>query len=109
MATAEDIYVAQLFRLRHGLPIWNPEPLPNIGEVQIGDVGHIESGRFYRLFNVTKDRHEEENRGCELPDDFEKLALPAPLNIYDPRAIQAGVLGSKSVSVRDVAVQINVS
>ena len=49
---AACIYAEQLRMHGHGEPLWQPEPRPEDGEVLIGDVGFIEDGRFYRLFNA---------------------------------------------------------
>lgn len=107
MATAEDVYVQMLLPLGHGYPIWNPDPTPSSPEVHVGDVGHIEKGTFYRLFNAMKDADDPENEGCELPDNFEKLPIPEQVKIITPRAIQAGAICSKTVTARSVGAQVS--
>ena len=47
-----DIYARRLFKLGLGYPLWEAESPEN--EVDIGDVGYLRQGRFYRLFNATK-------------------------------------------------------
>lgn len=47
-----DIYVRRLFKLGLGYPLWQAEASQD--EVEIGDVGYLRQGRFYRLFNATK-------------------------------------------------------
>ncbi|OCH89485.1 WD40 repeat-like protein [Obba rivulosa] len=106
MSAAEDIYVQTLFPLGYGYPIWNPDPTPTSPEIHIGDVGHMEQGTFYRLFNAMKDVHDPENEKRMLPTNFEKLTLPDQLNIVTPRAIQAGAVCSKTVKVRNIGTQI---
>ncbi|OCH86840.1 WD40 repeat-like protein [Obba rivulosa] len=62
---AHKIYAQRLYGLGHGMPLWVPEPTAN-SEVEIGDVGYLYKGRFYRLFNATlpaSDPIFEEN-GC---------------------------------------------
>lgn len=44
-------YAEQLIVHHHGHPLWIPEPR-NFGEVQVGDVGYLAEGSFYRLFNI---------------------------------------------------------
>ncbi|OCH93067.1 hypothetical protein OBBRIDRAFT_381083 [Obba rivulosa] len=106
MTTAADVYVTELFPLGHGLPIWNPDPV-TAGEVRIGDVGYFERGTFFRLFNTMNGAHDPNNEGCQLPDHFAKLSLPDRLQYYDPRAVQAGALCSKTVKIRSIAAQLN--
>ncbi|KAF7795330.1 hypothetical protein EIP86_006487 [Pleurotus ostreatoroseus] len=45
------LYTDELRLLGHGLPIWDPQPT-SVGGVQIGDVGLMLDGSFYRLFNA---------------------------------------------------------
>lgn len=46
------VYVEQLYKLGHGYPLYDPDPLHS-PPVSIGDVGYVSrSGRFFRLFNV---------------------------------------------------------
>ncbi|EKM49286.1 uncharacterized protein PHACADRAFT_107073 [Phanerochaete carnosa HHB-10118-sp] len=49
---ASLIYADQLRNHGHGKPLWQPEP-SQYGEILIGDVGFIEDGCFYWLFNCT--------------------------------------------------------
>lgn len=67
------VYAEQLRDLRCGEPLWQPEP-PNDGEVEIGDVGYINDGRFTRLFNAI---HGTSLRPSRLPATFEKLEYNA--------------------------------
>ena len=53
MATA-SLYADQLIPLGRGLPLWEPEPT-GLGEVLIGDVGYVDEGAFFRLFNAMLD------------------------------------------------------
>ena len=52
--THYDIFRGQ-FALRYpsyGYALWEPSPSGLYGHVEIGDVGFIREGRFYRLFNA---------------------------------------------------------
>ncbi|OCH93175.1 hypothetical protein OBBRIDRAFT_832829 [Obba rivulosa] len=96
MSTPETVYVNQLFPLKHGLPVWNPDPDVE-GEVRIGDVGYMHRGTFCRVFNAMSDPTDPDNAECRLPQDFVKLDIPDKLKFYNPRAIHAGAVCSKSV------------
>ncbi|KAA1477162.1 hypothetical protein DENSPDRAFT_933522, partial [Dentipellis sp. KUC8613] len=52
MSNYWDIYERQLIPLGHGLPIWEADPRRDEVEVQVGDVGYMQEGRFHRVFNV---------------------------------------------------------
>lgn len=56
---AHEVYAEQLGQLSHGLPLWFPEPEPERGALQIGDVGLAVDGQFVRLFNVIEGHREE--------------------------------------------------
>lgn len=51
-SSSADVYAQELRRHRHGEPLWFPEPVVKSGELLIGDVGYLDNGGFYRLFNV---------------------------------------------------------
>lgn len=65
-----DIYVNQLRTLRKGYPLYHPEP-PEEGPVEVGDVGYIKEGSFYRLFNVSRSA----NNSWGVPNGFEPLNI----------------------------------
>lgn len=66
---AAQVYADQLRSLRHGEPLWQPEPSKR-GEVRIGDVGFVNDGRFHLLFNAI---HGPSDESSALPEGFEKL------------------------------------
>ncbi|KAA1477161.1 hypothetical protein DENSPDRAFT_573752 [Dentipellis sp. KUC8613] len=45
-------YERELEVLDFGLPIWQAEPFDERDEVQVGDVGYVDEGRFRRVFNI---------------------------------------------------------
>ena len=51
-----------------------PEYDPRLGEVEIGDVGWINEGGFYPLFNTLKTTDEPQPRGI-VPEDHEAMNL----------------------------------
>lgn len=64
---AWEIYARQLFKLGRGYPLWEPEPSSN-GEINIGDVGYVHQGCFYRIFNTITPE-------ADLSDNFETFEL----------------------------------
>jgi len=52
--THYDIFRGQLATKYplHGYALWEPSPLRLYSAVEVGDVGFIREGRFYRLFNA---------------------------------------------------------
>jgi hypothetical protein len=63
---ASKVFREQLYRLGHGLPMWEPEC-----EVHIGDVGYFKrtDGTFCRLFNILVPHDDSANpRG--VPESF---------------------------------------
>ncbi|GJE89856.1 Zn(II)2Cys6 transcription factor [Phanerochaete sordida] len=67
-------YAEQLRCHGHGEPLWQPEP-SQYGEVLIGDVGFIEDGCFYRLFNCTLEASDPVNAEFGVPDGYVPLKL----------------------------------
>ena len=71
--SAPYLYAEQLIACGFGLPLWQPEPT-SFGEVQIGDVGFVEDGCFYRLFNAMRPKSDPANaRG--VPEGFVQLEI----------------------------------
>jgi hypothetical protein len=102
MASAAAVYAAQLIPKRHGMPLWQPEPT-KFGEVLIGDVGFLDDGCFYRIFNATKPSDDPINKCCGIPADFTPLcynetALRHTIDHYLP----PGPLYSSSIARTEV-------
>ncbi|EKM49200.1 uncharacterized protein PHACADRAFT_33578 [Phanerochaete carnosa HHB-10118-sp] len=80
-------YAAQLRNHGHGEPLWQPEP-SKYGEVLIGDVGFIEDGCFYRLFNCTLAADDPINSGFVphgyVPLEYNEWALLQTRENYLP-------------------------
>lgn len=105
MSTAHPpayIYAEQLLKCQHGLPLWEPEPT-KLGEVLIGDVGFIQNGCFYRLFNVLRPADDPANsRG--VPEGFIRLEIDESIiHTLDNYLSPAPVFHQKSVECRVVA------
>ena len=69
-----DVYRKQLSSLYHGIALWNPDPVKKIyNQVSIGDVGYVNRGYFYRMFNVTLPwDHPSNNKLCKA-EPYEPL------------------------------------
>lgn len=75
------VYAEQLIRCGHGLPLWMPEPTL-LGEIMIGDVGFVQNGRFFRLFNVLRAADDPVNRQHGVPKGFVRLEIDEGLIIH---------------------------
>lgn len=73
MSSAAIIFAEQLVGRGHGLPLWRPEPT-KFGEVLIGDVGFVDEGAFYRLFNAMRRQDDPINRRG-VPEEFVVLSV----------------------------------
>ncbi|KAF8997780.1 hypothetical protein BDQ17DRAFT_1411343 [Cyathus striatus] len=85
-----DVYIEHMFPLKHGYPLWFPEPDSSRSVeyrrkgVSVGDVGVITSdGGFDFLFNIWLEAQDPINPD-DLPEDFDSLPRPAQRII--PRA-----------------------
>ncbi|TFK84726.1 hypothetical protein K466DRAFT_496053 [Polyporus arcularius HHB13444] len=72
---AWDIYAKELRDLGFGQPLWIPEPSPESGEVQLGDVGYLSQGKFCFLFNCMRSADDPVNRKG-VPASFEVFIPP---------------------------------
>lgn len=101
------IYSQQLTKLGKGYPLWQPEPT-KYGEILIGDVGYIQEGAFYRLFNVLRDESDPINK-LGVPVDFKPLTINKDRLLHETKdAIPPGPLFSASVQTFDVKLNANV-
>lgn len=73
MSTPSSSYAETLVSQGYGLPLWFPEPGKQ-GDVEIGDVGFVNEGRFIRLFNAMLPATDPVNAGG-VPDDFTVLEV----------------------------------
>ena len=67
---AWTIYANQLFPQGYGYPLWQPDPDPTAArEVQIGDVGWLDNGGFFQLFNA-RTKEQESQMHADVPEGF---------------------------------------
>ncbi|EMD31093.1 hypothetical protein CERSUDRAFT_120141 [Gelatoporia subvermispora B] len=100
---AYAVYADQLYSLGHGMPLWLPEPTQQEGElpepeVQIGDVGYLHKGGFFRLFNISRPLGDPLNRrGCPGGPSYQSFQLNTTATYDLPNAIPPGSLYSRSM------------
>ncbi|KAI0944756.1 hypothetical protein AcW1_002389 [Taiwanofungus camphoratus] len=90
-----EVYAEQLFQCKLGLPLWNPQPT-KYGEVLVGDVGFLDEGGFYRMFNATRLANDELNRYGVPAEYVPFLVDEYGLHVED-NSIRPGTLRSKSI------------
>jgi len=94
MPAAYDIYTDQLRELRRGQALYYPEPSPEEGPVEIGDVGYTKQGAFCRLFNVSR-AADDPAQLLGVPEGFRPLNM-GRIRHYDA-ALEPGPLHSKTI------------
>lgn len=95
---AHDRYAKELWSLRHGHLLWSPEPSSVFGEVNLGDVGYLDEGRFCFLFNTMRAAEDPINKRG-VPEEFQQFVPPDPNSIqYCPNKITQTELHSRSIS-----------
>ncbi|KAI0751888.1 WD40-repeat-containing domain protein [Daedaleopsis nitida] len=87
----------------YGYPLWHPEPPKGI-EVQIGDVGFLRSGAFWRLFNATKDDDAPQNAENGVPDSYSPFHINQTLLARQQNVIE-GNLTSVDVEQFDIEAE----
>ena len=83
-----NVYREQLLPLHHGYALWEPEPVKGFyDKVSIGDVGYVERGFFYRMFNVTLpwDNPSNNKFGEDEPEHYKPMDRNLLANIPQKR------------------------
>ena len=91
-----NIYARQLFIRRHGYPLWKPEPESAENEIRVGDVGFLEDGAFFKIFNAT-DPEDHPSQANGVPEGFEQWTVKDLHKTTMKKAIESA-LCSRSVS-----------
>ncbi|KAH9839012.1 uncharacterized protein C8Q71DRAFT_855664 [Rhodofomes roseus] len=107
MPYAWDVYAQELLPLGHGYPLWDPRPDETAGEIEIGDVGYIEDGRFRRLFNPTLPRDDPANCAWGVPKDFRPLEI-GNLITEEQRTLGDDILSCRHVTHAEVNAKVEV-
>lgn len=101
LAVVHRTYAEQLIGLGYGLPLWQPEPT-KFGEVQIGDVGYMFEGGFYRLFNALLPKDDPANRDG-VPEGFSALNIDRKQLLHtQEHFLPPGPISTKSVTHQQV-------
>lgn len=56
-----------------GHALWEPDPGQNRPPVEVGDVGYIRQGKFYRLFNALLPENHSSHATFGVPEGHEPL------------------------------------
>jgi hypothetical protein len=100
-----QVYADQLLHCGHGTALWEPEP-SHLGEVQIGDVGFIQEGTFYRLFNILHSPDDPLNVHG-VPSGFEQLIIDKDFYIETKEgALQPGPIYNEQTIKAHVKAEI---
>jgi hypothetical protein len=67
----DSIYVDEMAGVHRGRALWEPNCAR---KVEIGDVGHIFAGRFFRIFNIHLPAGHQD-QSTDLPEPFEPLVI----------------------------------
>ena len=67
-----DIYAQQLYSVKYGLALYEPDPAEEYDHVRVGDVGFVQEGYFYRMFNVFHEADDSIN-SQGVPENFEPI------------------------------------
>ncbi|TFK83323.1 WD40 repeat-like protein [Polyporus arcularius HHB13444] len=104
---ASEVYTKQLFGRRCGYPLWHPEP--NDGhEIDIGDVGYLYQGGFWRIFNTTLPKEHESHKQYGVPDHYEPFKI-SPVLIHSQRAVIGSSLLSRGVKSFEFSAEATTS
>ena len=87
--------------------MWYPEPDPQFGEVDLGDVGYLKEGQFRFLFSVMHPADHPINQRRGVPPGFEVFQPTHSTRGERRDAITQQQLTSKSL--KSVAVSAGVS
>jgi len=96
-----DVYRTELTSLHHGMALWEPRPVKVLYDtVSIGDVGYINEGLFYRMFNVTLPWNHPSNTRLGEPDCYQPLDWDSFENIRKS-ALSKGDYHTQNVTSQD--------
>ena len=101
-----DIYADEHLHHGYGYPLWMPDSDPSVSEAEIGDVGWLQDGGFYQMFNSMKAEGEPQVRG-DIPSNYVPFCPPT-LAIAGPHhKILQPVLCGHSIKQVDVDLQVS--
>lgn len=84
--------------------MWGPEPCPDFGEINLGDVGYLRDGFFCFLFNAMRGADDPINARRGVPVGFEVFQPPESMIIRRPNHITQSQLYSRSLQALSVSM-----
>ena len=84
--------------------MWGPEPCPDFGEINLGDVGYLRDGYFCFLFNAMRGADDPINARRGVPVGFEVFQPPESMIIRRPNHITQSQLYSRSLQALSVSM-----
>ena len=107
MAAAYDVYAEQLYTVKEGFPLYEPDPGSQYDRVRVGDVGFVQYGFFQRMFNIFVDENDPINQGG-VPENFS--SVPAVYQATHERTpLGPGEICSTSVDQKGTSLTISAS
>ena len=103
-AAAWTIYAKQLYPQGYGYPLWQPDPDPKANPVDIADVGWLDKGGFFQLFN-SRMKLEDASRQvhARVPEGFVPFD-PPDLFVSGPHpSLVAPPLCSETIETSEVS------
>ena len=83
----------------YGHALWEPGPRYPDRPVQVGDVGFIRRGKFYRLFNALLSEDDPSHMVAGVPEYHEPLVPTFPDHLDDTRSLGRNNYCSPGVSM----------
>lgn len=80
-----NVYREHLTSLFHGHALWDPDPGNLYPQVNVGDVGYVKEGSFFRMFNVLLEWDDPWNYTFCEPEPYTRLDLGHFVNIRESR------------------------
>ena len=103
MGNPWDVYQRQLSSLYLGIALWDPRPVKALyNSVSIGDVGYINEGRFYRMFNVTLPWDDPSNNNRGQPEPYQSLDCGHFVNSHETPFIKGDYYPPNVSSMRNI-------
>ncbi len=102
---AHDIYTRQLYSLKRGHALYEPDPAGEYDCVRVGDVGYITRGAFHRGFNIFSSEDDPINN-LGVPEGFQPCSVRSR-RPHRRTPTKAGPLYSAHVRERGANVDVS--
>lgn len=101
-----NIYADQLLYHGYGYPLWMPDHDPSVSEAEIGDIGWLQDGGFYQLFNSMKAEGEPQVRDA-VPIGYQPFRPPRVAIAGPQDKITHPILVGRSIKQVDVDLGVS--